>query len=134
VKDDDLDLELDDEPVVKERKPAPAAKPVAASPAPTVKPVEPVGERKGWRGGIVGSVARAKAFRWDLKTFVYLLLGIVLLVIFIENWVPVRFYALGLTFEIPRTVAFVIDMAIGAALMWLWLRRGARSEGEEAGE
>ena len=40
-----------------------------------------------------------------------------------ENTAPVRFYLLGLALELPKALAFILDVAVGAALMWWWLRR-----------
>jgi len=136
VKDDDLDLELDDEPVRTERRPAPAVtvKPAPAKPVAPAKSAAPAAaaERKGWRAGLGGSVARVRQFKWNLRSFLCLLAVLIVLVVLVENWVPTRFYALGLAFEMPRTVMFVVDLVIGAALMWLWMRRSANGPEEES--
>ena len=142
MRDDDLDLELDDEPLASERRPTPAAsakpapaKPVAPAAAATARPqalVEPAGKGKSWLGGLGGPVGWLRDFRWTVRNFLSILVVLIVLVVLIENWVPVRFYALGFAFEMPRTVTFVIDLVIGALLMWLWLRRPAH--GAEDGE
>ncbi|MCE5240426.1 hypothetical protein LLH23_18355 [bacterium] len=142
MKDDDLDLDLDDEPVKAERRPAPSpapaktpAKPAEPQAAPAAKPTapaQPVGERRGLLRGLGDSIGWIRDFRWNIRTFLSLLIALIVLVVLIENWVPVRFYALGFAFEMPRTVTFVIDLVIGALLMWLWLRRPSR--GAEGGQ
>jgi uncharacterized integral membrane protein len=141
VKDDDLDLDLDDEPVVSERRPAVAAPKTApakpspqdqAAPAKPQAPVASTGERKGWLRGMGDSVDRVRGFKWNVRSFLTVLAALVVLVILIENWVPVRFYALGFAFEMPRTVTFVIDLVIGALLVWLWMRRPTHhAEGDQ---
>jgi len=136
VKDDDLDLELDDEPVRRERRPAPAVaahtppvKPATTAPVAAAKvpaPAEAADKRTGWLGGLLAPVTWVRDFKWTVRNFLSILIALIVLVVLIENWVPVRFYALGCAFELPRTVTFVIDLVIGALLMWLWLRRPAR--------
>ncbi|MBU0608433.1 MAG: hypothetical protein KKI08_11145 [Armatimonadetes bacterium] len=132
MKDDDLDLELDDEPVRREPRPAPAptapVKPAATAAVTAAKAAAPAeaGKRPGWLGGLLAPVAWIRDFRWTVRNFLSILIALVVLVVLIENWVPVRCYALGFAFEMPRTVTFVIDLVIGALLMWLWLRRPAR--------
>ncbi len=140
MKDDDLDLELDDEPVRSERRPAAPTPKVTPTPTPApelaaaAKPqpvATPTRERKGLAKSLGGPLAWLRDFRWNIRTFLSLLLALVVLVILAENWVPVRFYALGFSFDLPRTLTFVIDLAIGALLMWLWLRRPGRDAGGE---
>ena len=134
MNDDDLDLELDDEPVVRE-------KPAAAKPEATAAPAKPApqaarpaagatvaGQRKGLLAGLSNSAAAVRGFAWSPRTFVIGLLALLVIVILAENWAPVRFYFLGLALELPKAVAFVLDVAIGAALMWLLLRRPGRAE------
>lgn len=137
VKDDDLDLELDDEPVRSARRPAtPAAprpaparpaepRPVAAV-APTARPVATPAAppaRKGFLSGISDSLAGVRSFHWNVRTFLMLLAVIVVIAIIAENWMPIRFYFFGFAFEIPKALSFILDVALGALLMWLWMRR-----------
>jgi len=123
VRDDDLDLDLDDEPVIpakpaKPTKPAPAVK---AVPSPAAKPAVAVGTKAP------SLLARAKSYvkrpQFNGRTFLTLLLALLALVILAENFAPVRFYLLGLALELPKALCFLIDVALGAALMWWWLRR-----------
>lgn len=49
------------------------------------------------------------------------------------NTAPVRVVLFFWTVDVPKALAFVIDVALGAVLMWLWMRgRGHRklAEGE----
>ena len=134
MNDDDLDLELDDEPVKREKPPVakPEPKPAAAKPTPAAaKPAAGgtvSGQRKGLLGGLSNSAAAMKGFSWTGRTFACGLLALLVLLILAENWAPVRFYFLGLALELPKALAFVLDVALGALLMWLVLRRPARSE------
>ena len=141
VKDDDLDLELDDEPVVSKPRPAApaAARPAPAKPAPAsaaspaARPAAtPVTPRKGWLGNLSDSAAAVRGFTWNTRTFVWLLLVLVAIVLIAENWAPVRFYFFGFAFEMPKAISFILDLALGALLMWLWLRRSAHAA--EAGK
>lgn len=128
--DDDLDLELDDEPL----KPARPAKPAKPAPAPKATapaeptPVKTVGTRPP------GLAQRARDYvrhpQFNGRTFLTILIVLIILVILAENWAPVRFYLFGIALELPKAIAFLLDVAIGAALMWLWLRRpGKVAEG-----
>lgn len=138
MNDDDLDLELDDEPAKPTRPQATKADLESAPAKPAAQAAKPAagtavaGERKGLLSGLSNSAAAVKGFVWTGRTFVIVLLALLVIVILAENWSPVRFYFLGLALELPKAVAFVIDVVIGAVLMWLILRRPGR--GEEAPE
>lgn len=127
--DDDLDLELDDKPVT----PRPA-KPVKSAPAPkAAAPAEPaVAKTVGARPPGLAQRAReyVKRPQFNGRTFLTTLIVLIILVILAENWAPVRFYLFGIALELPKAIAFLLDVALGAALMWLWLRRpGKVAEG-----
>lgn len=126
MRDDDLDLELDDEPVA----PARPAKPAKTEPVkPAVKPAPAAA--KAAKETVPGLIERAKncfkAPQFNGRTFLTVLVVLLALVLVAENWSPVRFYCLGLALELPKALCFLIDVAIGALLMWLWLRRNPAS-------
>jgi uncharacterized integral membrane protein len=142
VTDDDLDLDLDlepEEPVKAkpveqpQRKPAedtPARKPAEASP--THKPAQAAPARKPGAlarlgATIVAPLALLRTRTWDLKTFAYGLLALIILAILADNWALVRLNLFGLRFELPKAIAFLLDVALGALLMWLWLRRSPKA-------
>lgn len=129
----DLDLELDDEPAKPQKAPAakpepePAAdKPAASAAKPTAGPAV-TGERKGLFRGLSNSAAAVKGFSWNARTFAVGLAVLLVIVIFAENWAPVRFYCFGFALEVPKAVCFLLDVALGAVLMWLWQRRAGRA-------
>lgn len=122
MRDDDLDLDLDDLPAM----PAKPAKPVKPAPAtnPAPKPAAAVGAKAS------GLLGRAKDYvkrpQFNGRTFLILLLALLAIVLLSENSGPVRFYLLGLALELPKSLAFLLHLAVGAALMWWWLRRPAK--------
>lgn len=124
---DDLDLDLDAfDPEKHPRKPR-----TEAAPAKAVAARKPgLASRVG--ASVAAPLSAVRDHRWDFKTFLWGLLGLILLVLLIENWVPMRFYFLGCRFELPRALAFIVDMAIGALLLWLWLRRNSRNKESES--
>ncbi|MHB8996533.1 MAG: hypothetical protein ACYC63_14910 [Armatimonadota bacterium] len=127
--DDDLDLELDDEP----KTPRPATS-VKSSPAPkAAAPAQPaVAKTVGTRPPGLAQRARdyVKHPQFNGRTFLTILIILIILVILAENWAPVRFYLFGIALELPKAIAFLLDVALGAILMWLWLRRpGKVAEG-----
>lgn len=128
MSDDDLDLDLGEEPVKRARPPR-AARPDPATAAPS--PAEPKAAPKAVGVKQPGLAARASAYvkhpTWNGRTFLALLIVLLIVVLFAENIAPVRFYFLGLALELPKSIAFILDVALGALLMWLWLRRGART-------
>jgi len=65
-------------------------------------------------------VAGIAAPRWDLRTFLYGLIALLILVLFIHNWAPVRIDLLGWKFQLPMPVFFLINLALGALLLRLW--------------
>lgn len=132
MSDDDLDLDLGEEPVKRARPPRaarPAPAPVGSNAAPGEVVAGPasakaVGVKKP------SLVARASAYvkhpQWNGRTFLGLLIFLIVVVLFAENISPVRFYFMGLALELPKSIAFILNVAIGALLMWLWQRRSVR--------
>lgn len=124
MNDDDLDLELEEEPKRPvQRKPRPA--PTAPQPAPASKvpAVAPPLTTAAAKQSFLSQLRQLPRNALSLRGFFVGLILLILLVLIAENWVPSRFYFLGARFELPRALAFVIDAAIGAFVMWWWLRR-----------
>jgi uncharacterized integral membrane protein len=120
VSDDDLDLDLDDEPL----RPA-RPKPVAPKPAPAATAAPRLAKAvAATKPGLLQRVSdRVRHPRLTGRTFVTILVILVALWLIAENWEPVRFYFIGLALELPKPIAFILDVVLGAVLMWLWLRR-----------
>lgn len=128
MSDDDLDLDLGEEPVKRVRPPRPArtaATPAAPSPAEPKPAAKAVGVKQP--GLATRAAAYVKRPQWNGRTFLALLIVLLVLVVFAENIAPVRFYFLGLALELPGSIAFLLDVALGVLLMWLWQRRTART-------
>jgi uncharacterized integral membrane protein len=64
--------------------------------------------------------ARLRLPEWNLKTFAYLLLIIIILWFLLENWPPCRVRLLIWNGEAPKTVLFLVNLVIGAALLRWW--------------
>jgi uncharacterized integral membrane protein len=47
------------------------------------------------------------------------------------NLGPVRIELVFWTVDMPKTVGFLLDVALGALLMWLWLRRKSPKKAAE---
>jgi uncharacterized integral membrane protein len=138
VKDDDLDLDLDLElePAGAATRPGPAAaeKPETAGKA-QAEPAKVMSGRKPGAlakvgSSVTGHLAHFGRLNWSFRNFVILLVALLILVVLGQNWEPVRIYLLGLKLELPKAVAFVVDLALGGLLAWLWMRRQPASRGE----
>lgn len=123
MSDDDLDLDLDDVPL-RPVKPKAAPKPAAAEEPAKAKPAKVAGvPGPGLLERLRGYVRRPSL---SGRTFLALLIALIALVLVIENWAPVRFYFLGLALELPKSIAFILNVAIGAAAAVFCLRRTSR--------
>jgi uncharacterized integral membrane protein len=139
---DDLDLDLDAfDPEKHPRQPrrSATAEPRADEPDEVKPPAQAVASHRPGLFARCSAALRApwimvREQKWNWKTFLWGLAGLILLVLFVENWIPMRFYFLGWRFEVPRTLAFVVDMGIGALLMWWWLRHNSRDAAKDDGE
>ena len=134
----DLDLDLDSESAPVRKAPAPAApgkptqdaaKPADAAPAgvPTKRP-----------GILQRLCAPCKAFfgrfhlpPWNLKTFLIGLAVLVLLLVIVENWPPMRLSLLGLHADIPKAVVLAVVFALGYLVAWIGMRKPRPAEGGE---
>lgn len=142
--DDDFDVDVealagDDqepEPIV-----TAAASPAATSGEPTAGQARAMSARKPGLWQQLGDKAAAPFARvrlpeWNLKTFAYLLLVILILWFLLENWPPCRVRLLIWNGEAPKTVLFLVNLIIGAALLRWWqlfmAQRQARKEAAQA--
>lgn len=83
---------------------------------------------------------RAQRASWDVLNWRLAVIGgilILLVWLLLANLSPVRLVLWLWVVDIPKALAFVLDVALGALLMWLWMRqRSARKpakEGEKSG-
>lgn len=138
MKDEDLDLELELEEEPKRPK-SPRAP--ASAPASDARPGQQAQTRakesgsasapailtqRSWREGISQRAASLRRFHWNIRMFLWLLLILLVLVIIAENWTPLRLYLFGLALELPKAIALLGAMAVGAVISWLWQRRRER--------
>lgn len=128
----DLDLDLDAAPA----RPA-AATPAPAAPAEAAKaPAEAAAPRRQVVAGARPSLgervrdpfARAASRVWPpvwgVRSFVVGLLALLLALVVVENWPPMRLNLLGLHADIPKAIVLLVDFAAGFGVAWLMLRRG----------
>jgi uncharacterized integral membrane protein len=81
---------------------------------------------------------RAQRTSWDVLNWRLAVIGgvVILLVwLLLANLSPVRIVLWLWVVDIPKAVAFVLDVALGALLMWLWIRyRSGRKSAEKGDE
>lgn len=138
VKDEDLDLELELEEEPKRPK---SPHPSASAPAPNGRRSPQTQARaaeggsasapailtqRSWKEGISQRAASLRRFHWSLRTFLWLLLILLVIVVIAENWTPLRLYFFGSALELPKAIALLGAMAVGAVFSWLWQRRRER--------
>jgi len=138
VADEDFDKELE-EAASEAKGEAGPAKPAAETPAETPahamsmkKPgvVDRAKERLGDR------VAKFGRPQLTLKTALWGLVVVIVIALLAENWSAVRINFFGAYVDVPKPVAFLVDVLIGALIMWfLALRKPAAPvEGGEVAE
>jgi uncharacterized integral membrane protein len=118
------DLNLDE---LTEETPEPAAPPAKAE--------KPAGE-PGFFGRLLGKITRPFANLRPAELLSPRAIGILIaaaLVVWLlaANLAPVRIVLLFWTVDIPKALAFLLDVALGAVLMWLWLRPKAAKKPAE---
>ena len=139
MEDDDLDLDL--EPLKRHQKPVPAPKP-----APLAKPAAPAGPKPAGasalparkrsplakaREALAGPFKASRLPACNARTAGWGLVGLLVLVLLGGNWDPVRINLFGIWYiDPPKPLAFLVDVAIGAALVLLWQRSSARRAAE----
>ena len=149
MEDDDLDLDL--EPIKRPQKPAISPKPAepvkaaasdspvpAAKPAPGAKPAGvsalPARKRSPLAKATEAVAAPFKALRLpacNARSAAWGLVGLLILVVLGGNWQQVRINLFGIWFiDPPKPLAFLVDVAIGAAIALLWQRAVARRAAE----
>lgn len=132
--DDDLDLDLDLGPetpsVTSRAKPTPREEPKAAGGPARVMADRKPGMLSRVGSSVSGQLSHISRPNWSFRNFLVILAVLIALVILAENWAAVRVSFLGLRLELPKAVAFLLNIILGGILTWIWLRRGvvAREE------
>lgn len=137
--DDDFDLELDldaePERPVKAKAPPPAAAPAGASPESAGTPAGPAmlpAERPGLIKRLLSPLARlGRLLRlppWNLRTFGVGVAVLLLVLVIVENWAPMRLSLIGLHADVPKAAVLFVVFILG----WVVARLSARRRGEEA--
>ena len=78
---------------------------------------------------ICAPFARLKLPAWNLRTFAWLLLALIVLTFLITNWAPMRFYMFGRGIELPKSVAIIVLLGVG--FLGGWLARTPKPEEDE---
>lgn len=111
-----------------------------------VEPAAPAKESKKPKAGFFSRLGqritapiteRAQRASWDVLNWRLAVIGaaIILLVwLLLANLSPVRTVLWLWVVDVPKAVAFVLDVALGALLMWLWLRYWSRRQAAKEGE
>jgi uncharacterized integral membrane protein len=145
VPDDDLDLDLDfDTEPTRSASPAPVASPAPAQ-APEASPPGPAAPAEQPRKPAVTTVrpslaerARAPFTRaasaartpsWGFRSFLMGLLVLLLALVVVDNWPPMRLSLFGLHADVPKALVLLVDFLAGFAVAWLVLRRGGPRSG-----
>jgi uncharacterized integral membrane protein len=106
---------------------------------------EPAGRKPGFLSRIGQRIKapiaeRAQRARWDALNWRVGVIGAVVILLvwlLLANLSPVRIVVWLWVIDIPKALAFAIDFALGALLMWLWMWRRSRTapaegEGDES--
>lgn len=78
---------------------------------------------------ICAPFARLKLPPWNLRTFAWLLLALIVLTFLITNWSPMRFYMFGRGIELPKSLAIIVLLGVG--FLGGWLARAPKPEEDE---
>ena len=121
VPDDDFDIDVDAlAGEGEETEPAPAAAPAAEE---EVEPRTMSARKPGpWQqlgDKMAAPFQRVRLPEWNLRTFAYLGLILIILWFLLENWPPCRVRLLVWNGEAPKTVLFLLNLVLGAVL-WRW--------------
>lgn len=134
--DDEFDINLN-EPMGDEG--APAEPEASEEPSPPAPPVAAVSARKPGLLGRLG--ARINQFfshislpEWNLRTFLYLLVPLIILLLLYCNWPAVRIDLFVWRFDAPKSVVFVVSLILGAGLLRFWQICTARRPGQKPAE
>ena len=105
------------------------ASPPGEPPQPRVVPsVKPGLFRTAWLS-CTDFFAAIKLPAWNLQLFSWTLLGLVIIIVLVGNWSPMRLYFIGIYIQFPKTAALLITLAIGFLAGWLAATR--RQERDE---
>jgi uncharacterized integral membrane protein len=135
---DDFDRELEEATQQASAGAEPEAEPAAEAEAPAEVPAaHAMSARKPGAVGraaerLTDAVAGVHVPRMDTAAFLYILLALIAAAFLAENWAPVRVNVFGLYADVPKALAFVVTLAAGAGLLWLWQRH--RGPGGPQGE
>lgn len=145
MRDDDLDIELDeeidsDEPTdetvaldedmeeaeLEDAEDTDEEKTEKSKVAPSVKP----GFLTRTIEAVSAPFARIRLPAWDLRLFAWVLVALIIVAFLIMNWSPMRLFFFGLSVDIPRALAIVILIGIG--FLAGWFMRSPKPEEPEA--
>lgn len=110
-------------------RPARAPSPAAGARAMSARKPGPMGRAAERVGGAIGGMRKP---RFTFLTFLYLLCALIIFAFLVENWTPVRIDLFGVFIDIPKTVALIISLALGMAILKLW-QEHRRNRGDEEG-
>ena len=132
MSDDSLDIDELEETEVEEDEPVEEEAPAKESKKPKAGLFSRLGQR------ITAPITeRAQRASWDVLNWRLAVIGavvILLLWLLLANLSPVRIVLWLWVVDVPKAVAFILDVALGALLMWLWLRHWSRRQAAKEGE
>ena len=123
VPDDDFDIDVDElagedlevaaacPPPAGAARPAPVGGQARTMSARKPGPMHQLGDK------IAAPFTRVRLPEWNLQTFAYLLGIIIILWFLLENLAPVRVRLLVWNGEAPKTLLFIVNLLLGAALL-----------------
>ena len=66
------------------------------------------------------SLSRLTLPQWNLRTFLYSLIVLILLVLLVGNLTAVRIDLFGWRLDVPKPILFLIGFLLGVGLHWWW--------------
>lgn len=138
---DEFDIDVND--LTTDEAAAPEPEPAGGSTPqepPEQPPTQAVSARKP--GPVGRLVLRISQFfsritlpQWDLRSFLYVLVALIIAWLLLRNWPAVRIDLLVWRFDAPKSLVFLISLALGAVLLQISQtyskRRVTRQEAEE---
>ena len=138
--DDDFDIELEQAATEARGEAAPAKPAAEAEPEPSAEAHAMSAKKPGVvdvaKGRLGDRVAKFGRPQLTVKNALWGLLVVILIALLAENWSAVRINFFGAYADVPKPVAFLVDVLIGALIMWyVGLRKpAAPAEGGEVAE
>lgn len=80
------------------------------------------------------AVSTLRAPRVGWRELGYVLGGLIILALLVQNWAPVRINVFGFYADVPKAVAFLASLAAGMGLLKLWQGRGPKATEREEGQ